>query len=202
MATSNKKIFIGLGIGAVLIAAFAYSSPAESKVLVNKPPTPPNKPPKPPLPPARRPGDLGPPAGSGASDAIAAAIAAAQGAAGGGGGGGGGGEGLVPPQAGMLLPNPAPLVQGQRYKARLELSGLQAYGSREQIKSTFEGLGFSNAVVYMTQSELPPASGGTSAWPGLAMANVASGSRWAEGTWNKPSQVVTTPAQIKYAWTA
>jgi hypothetical protein len=96
----------------------------------------------------------------------------------------------------MLLPNPAPLVQGQRYKARLELSGLQAYGSREQIKSTFEGLGFSNAVVYMTQSELP------TGWPGLALSSVASGSRWAEGTWNKPSQAVTTPAQIKNAWTA
>ena len=98
--------------------------------------------------------------------------------------------------SGLLLPNPAPLMQGQRYKARLELTGLQAYGSREQIKSTFEGLGFSNAVVYMTQSELP------AGWPGLALANVTSGSRWAEGTWNQASQTVTTPAQIQRAWTA
>jgi len=188
---ADTKALIGIGIVAGIVGLFAFASKAESKIVVNPGP-------KPPLPPARRPGSLGPAPGSVAADAIAAAIAAAQNA---GGGGGGAVEQPASPAgggmlSGLLLPNPAPLVQGQRYKARLELSGIQAYGSRAQIKSTFEDLGFTNTTVYMSQAELP------AGWPGLALANVTSNSRWAEGTWGQASQAVTTPPQIQRAWTA
>lgn len=191
---ANTKALIGIGIGVGIIGLLVFAGPAQSNIVVNKGPAPPLPPRRPGEPPARRPGDLGPAPGSIAADAIEAAIAAAQNA------GGGGGEPVSPQGGGMLsgllLPNPAPLVQGQRYKARLELSGLQAYGSREQIKSTFQDLGFANATVYMNQNELP------AGWPGLALANVTSGSRWAEGTWNQASQAVATPPQIQRAWTA
>lgn len=193
---ANGKALLGIGIGVGIIGLLAFAGNAQSNVVVNRGPAP-LPPRRPGAPPVRRPGDLGPAPGSVAADAIAAAVAAAQGA---GAGGGGGVQPASPPGGGMLsgllLPNPAPLVQGQRYKARLELTGLQAYGSRAKIKSTFEDLGFANATVYMTQAELP------TGWPGLALANVTSGSRWAEGTWNQTSQSVATPPQIKNAWTA
>ena len=194
-----NKALIGIGIGVGILGLLAFASPARSNIVVNRGPAPPLPPPRRPgEPPARRPGDLGPAPGSVAADAIEAAIAAAQGA----------GAGLAAPGlpalqqqgagmlSGLLLPNPAPLVQGQRYKARLELTGVQTYGSRAQIKANFEELGFANVTVYMTQNELP------AGWPGLSLANVTGGSRWAEGTWNQASQAVPTPPQIQRAWTA
>lgn len=168
-----------------ILALVAWASPSESSIQVNPPPRPPPPPPRPPPPP-------------GSAEAIAAAVEAAL-------GGAGASERGTPPPAGQaqgqapagaVLPNPTPLVQGRRYKARLELSGFEALASREMVKSQFESLGFANVVVYMSANELPPG------WPQLALANVTSRSRWAEGTWNQASQSIARPPQIQNAWTA
>lgn len=171
-----------------ILALVAWASPSESSIQVNRPPPPPPPPPRPP----------GPTPVPGSAEAIAAAVEAALGGAGASERGtpppAGQAQGQVP--AGAVLPNPAPLMQGRRYKARLELSGLESLASRETVKNQFESLGFANVVVYMSANELPPG------WPQLALANATSRSRWAEGTWNQPSQSISRPPQIQNAWTA
>lgn len=188
----GKNILIAGGALLGLLALAAWSSPAQSSIQVNRPPPPPPRPriPAPPTPPRA-------PPLPGSAEAIAAAVEAAL-------GGAAASEGQGQPtmqatpqlQSGVLLPNPAQLIRGQRYKARLELGGFESLASREMVKNQFESIGFSNVQVYMTPAELPPG------WPQGALANITNRSRWAEGTWNQSSQSVNRPAQIQNAWTS
>lgn len=166
-----------------IIALVAWASPGESSIQVNRPPVPPPPGPTP----------------QGTDAAVAAAIAAAQAAF-----NTGPGEPMQPPQtpvpqnagSGMLLPNPAPLQQGRRYRSRLELGALESdLATPERIRGQFETLGFSNVVVYTALNQVPPG------WPAQALANATGRSRWVEGTWSQPSQTVTKPSQIQNAWT-
>lgn len=183
---SKKLLWIG-GLGLLVAGIVAWSKPGQSNIQVNKSPEP--------LPPARRPVEpiLTP------TEAAAAAIESALGGAAAVINPTGQAPGTVmQPQipSGLILENPALLIQGQRYKARLQLSGLQGLAPRDTVKNTFQGLGFSNVVVYMNRGELP------TGWPQAALTNADNGSRWAEGTWNAPSQTVTRPPEIQNAWTA
>ena len=188
-----KKILLLSGLGLGVLAVIAIASPGKSTIYVNPPPTPPG--PKPPVPPR--------PAGQaqGIDEAVAAAVAAAQAAYANfpGAPTPSPGQTQMPQQtpSGMLLPNPAVLVQGQRYKSRLELGALEAsFATKDAIKSQFESLGFSNVAVYASLNELP------AGWPQQALANATSRSRWVEGTWSQTTQSVAKPPQIQNAWTA
>ena len=181
---AGTALLIGGGLLGVL-ALLAWASPGQSAIQVNQPP-------RPPLPPPR-------PAPEGTDAAVAAAIAAAQAAF------NPGTPGFPPPvtpdptmqPSGQLLPNPAPLRQGARYRSRLELGALEAgLATPERIRSQFESLGFSNVVVYTMLNQVPPG------WPPQALANATGRSRWVEGTWNQPSQSIVKPPQIQNAWTA
>lgn len=88
-------------------------------------------------------------------------------------------------------PNQIELKQGKTYRARLQLSGLEKLGSREQIAASFAEIGFSQVKVYMRDTELP---GGTMGWPGAP--NADSGARWAEGVWQRGDSVVDKPPQV------
>ena len=192
-----KKILILSGLGLGVLAILAIASPGKSTVYVNPPPTPPD----PRLPSGPGPGTPPP----SVNDAIAAAIAAAQGAYANFPGAPipptaqPNGQGQMPQQipSGLLLPNPAVLVQGQRYKSRLELGVFQAsLATKDAIRNQFEALGFSNVIVYASPNELPPG------WPQQALANATARSRWVEGTWNQTTQSVAKPPEIQNAWTA
>lgn len=188
MDDDTKKLLLvgGLGVLGVGLLAWAVSTP-QSNVQVNPGP----------LPPARRPADLPPPADLTPAEAAAAAIAAALGGAGAGVGPQTPGTTMQPQiPSGLILPDPALLIQGQRYKARLQLSGLEGLASRDMVKNSFQELGFSNVVVYTNRNEVPPG------WPQAALANADNGSRWAEGTWTATTQTVAKPRQIQNAWTA
>lgn len=93
----------------------------------------------------------------------------------------------------VSLPPPGPgqvsLVLNHKYRARLELTGFERMGSREQIASTFTELGFSDVRVYMNAGELsdPPS------WPGVSS---DPGARWAEGTWTRASENIDKPKQV------
>lgn len=181
MADGKTALIVG-GTLLGIIALVAWASPGESSIQVNRPPVPPPRPP-------------GPVPGTDA--AVAAAIAAAQAAF-----NTGPGEPMQPPPqvmqpSGMLLPNPAPLQQGRRYRSRLELGALESgLATPERIRSQFETLGFSNVVVYTALNQVPPG------WPAQALASATGRSRWVEGTWNQASQLVDKPSQIQNAWTA
>jgi len=187
--TDSQKLFLVLlgvaGVGAIAYAASAKASPEPSPPLPPGPPRPPQGPS--PNQPGANPDDV-------AAQALAAALAAASASQGQ--PNQPGNPAVSSMMSGTLLPNPAPLVQGQRYKARLELSGLEQLGGRDDIKKAFEGFGFSNVLIYMNQAELPPG------FPPMALAGIDSGSRWAEGTWNQPSQTIPKPQQIQNAWIA
>ena len=186
MADGKAALIIGGGLLGVL-ALLAWASPGQSAIQINQPPRPPPTPPG--------------PSPEGTDAAVAAAIAAAQAA-----------FANIPvpaspgstvdpgPQmqpSGMLLPNPAPLRQGARYRSRLELGALEAgLATPERIRSQFESLGFSNVVVYTMLNQVPPG------WPPQALANATGRSRWVEGTWSQPSQSIAKPPQIQNAWTA
>lgn len=192
--TTKKVLFFGT-LGLAIAGILAYASPAQSNVQVKPGPGPG------PLPPAKRPGNLPPggttpPANQTPEEAAAAAIEAAL----------GGAQGATSPGAsmpssppkipsGLLLPNPALLIKGQRYKSRLELSTVESFASNDMIRLQFEGLGFTNVQV----SQTPPPQG---SWPALAYQNITTKSRWVEGTWNSNSQTVPQPSQIQNAWTA
>lgn len=198
MDDTAKTVLVVGGIGLGILALLSFASPAKSAVIINKNPGTPGRTPPSPLPPAPRPPTNEQPgqSPSEANAAVEAAIAAAQAAAGNPTGAPAGQQ--MPPQipSGLILPNPALLIQGQRYKARLQLAGLEGLASRDMVKASFERIGFSNVVVYSSLSELPPG------WPQGALANVDNGSRWAEGTWNSATQMLTRPSQIQNAWTA
>ena len=186
MANGKAALIIGGGLLGVL-ALLAWASPGQSAIQINQPPRPPPPPPR--------------PAPEGTDAAVAAAIAAAQAAFNN--FPGAPMQPSQPPQqpsgqmSGQLLPNPAPLRQGARYRSRLELGALEAgLATPERIRSQFESLGFSNVVVYTTAAQVPLG------WPPQALANATGRSRWVEGTWNQPSQSIAKPPQIQNAWTA
>ena len=185
MADGKAALIIGGGLLGVL-ALLAWASPGQSAIQVNQPPRPPPPPPR--------------PTPEGTDAAVEAAIAAAQAAF-----SNFPGAPMQPSQpppqepqmSGQLLPNPAPLRQGARYRSRLELGAFQvALATPERIRSQFETLGFSNVVVYTAANQVPPG------WPPQALANATARSRWVEGTWNQPSQTVARPSEIQNAWTA
>lgn len=151
----------------------------------------PSTPQNPPLPSPKPPS----PGQGGVADATAAAIAAAIAAAQGGGTRPGAFSMTLPP--GTLLPNPAPLVQNTRYVARLELTGLDKLGTRDQIRQMLESQGFQNVTVYMTEQEVP-----AGVFPAAALQNITGGSRWVVGMWGQASQSFQKPAQIQAAWVA
>ena len=180
-----KKILLLSGLGLGVLAVIAIASPGKSTIYVNPPPTPPG--PKPPVPNQQ-----------GIDEAVAAAVAAAQAAY------ANFPSGSMPPSSpqnvnmpGQLLPNPTPLQQGRRYRSRVELSAFQAnFATPEAIRSQFEGLGFTNVVVYVSPTQVP------AGWPPQALANPSARSRWVEGTWSQTSQTIPRPPEIQNAWTA
>ena len=186
MADGKTALVIG-GTLLGILALVAWASPGQSSIQINRPPVPPPPPPGPPPP--------------STDAAVAAAIAAAQA-----GFANFPGAPMPPPAppaqpqnmgSGQLLPNPAPLQQGRRYRSRLELGAFEAgLATPERIRSQFESLGFSNVVVYTIPNQVP------AGWPPQALANATSRSRWVEGTWSQLSQTIARPSQIQNAWTA
>jgi hypothetical protein len=102
----------------------------------------------------------------------------------------------VAPGTPNYLGDPSMLQQGQRYRAKLELSGFETMASAPMIANQFQTLGFSNPTVYMSVAELP------SDWPTLTAVNAGPNSRFIEATWNQPTATIPRPPQIQLAWPA
>ncbi len=90
------------------------------------------------------------------------------------------------------LGNPLVLENGRRYRARIELTGMEAsFATSSAVKSTFEKQGFSDVQVYKDS----PAG-----WPADATAAPGKGTWFTEGTWGAGNVSVARPAQIAKAW--
>jgi len=90
--------------------------------------------------------------------------------------------------------------QGQRYRARLLLTGLASFGSEDQVKSKMGELGFSNIVAY-NPSSLP------ADWPADQRENktgTTTTTWFLEATWSKPDQVIDTnqSSSVQLLWLA
>ena len=108
-------------------------------------------------------------------------------------------QALIPqiaPGTPNYLGDPTTLQQGQRYRAKLELSGFESLASASMIAQQFQTLGFSNPTVYMDVSQLP------SDWPTLTAVNAGPNSRFVEGIWGRPTATIPRPPQIQLAWPA
>jgi hypothetical protein len=92
------------------------------------------------------------------------------------------------------LPNPVVLEPGQRYGARLELTGFQTMASPEMIVAPFIGLGFRDVQAYLNDSQLP------AEWPRETVLNATSGTRWVQGVWAGGNAAQEFPEQVKKAW--
>jgi hypothetical protein len=100
----------------------------------------------------------------------------------------------IAPGTPNYLGDPSTLQQGQRYRAKLELSGFETMASAAMIANQFQTLGFSNPTVYMSAGELPQD------WPALTAVNAGPNSRFIEATWSKPTNTIPRPPQIQLAW--
>jgi hypothetical protein len=108
-------------------------------------------------------------------------------------------QALIPqiaPGTPNYLGDPSTLQQGQRYRAKLELTGFQSLASAPMIAQQFQTLGFSNPIVYMDSSQLP------ADWPALTAVGATANSRFVEATWSQPTNTIPRPPQIQLAWPA
>jgi hypothetical protein len=108
-------------------------------------------------------------------------------------------QALIPqiaPGTPNYLGDPSTLQQGQRYRAKLELTGFQSLASAPMIAQQFQTLGFTNPIVYMDASQLP------ADWPALTTTNATANSRFIEATWSQPTNTIPRPPQIQLAWPA
>lgn len=103
----------------------------------------------------------------------------------------------APPAAPIfLVGDPLILKEGQHYRAKLKLSGLQAtFATKDLIQAQFLSNGFSDVIAYKTAAQLP------SDWPSSTTA-AGSGVWWAEGNWARASGPVPRQEQISQVWEA
>jgi hypothetical protein len=92
------------------------------------------------------------------------------------------------------LGNPAELKSGQRYGARLELSGFETMAGSEMLAGQFTAVGFRDVQVFMNENQLP------AGWPKETALNPASGSRWVEALWGGADTSHEFPKQVVRAW--
>ncbi len=86
------------------------------------------------------------------------------------------------------------LVTGQHYRARLQLSGLEAtFATKPLVAAKFQSGGFDQVSVYQDPSELP------AGWP-ASTAQAGRGVWWVEGIWAKPTEIVKREPQIIQVW--
>lgn len=113
---------------------------------------------------------------------------------------------VVPPPPSSSLPVPAApagpvfmvgdpvLTTGQRYRARLQLSGLEAtFATKNLIAAKFQSGGFDQVAVFQSPGELP------SDWPS-STSQPGSGVWWVEGIWSGPTGTVRREPQIVQVW--
>jgi hypothetical protein len=105
-------------------------------------------------------------------------------------------QGPVAPAPIQFLGNPLVLQQGRRYQARLELSGLSALASPDQVASKFAELGFSGVRVFPNKASLP------ATWPRETTNGDTANTRWAEGTFTRVNTSVARPDAVVQVWEA
>jgi len=88
------------------------------------------------------------------------------------------------------------LVEGATYRARLKLSFLQCFASRDRIGKKLGRTGFSSVRVFMSANELP------GDWPAPFRSKAGGCERYAEGTWARPSIPRKRPSSIEAWWVA
>lgn len=89
------------------------------------------------------------------------------------------------------------LEEGQRYRATLRLSGVQCFGTSDQVKEFIEDLGFAQVEVFKDADELPkdwPAEFRTIAAPFMSCG------RWLQGVWAKSSDALPRPEPVVTMW--
>lgn len=86
------------------------------------------------------------------------------------------------------------LIEGATYRARLKLSFLQCFASRDRIGRKLGRSGFSGVRVFMSARELP------SDWPAPFRSKAGGCERYAEGTWSRPSTPRKRPSSIESWW--
>lgn len=90
--------------------------------------------------------------------------------------------------------DPALMVQGKRYLAKIQLTGLEStFGSKGAVRGKLEGLGFAQVVVYDKNQALPPY------FPDRTRFQRGD-TYWAEGTWSRSTAQLDRPGEIKEAW--
>ncbi len=97
-----------------------------------------------------------------------------------------------------FLGDPMSLEQGKKYRARLELSGLERLASREQLASAFAAQGFEGVNAFLSARELP------GDWPVITSQAPTENTRWVEGVFARDSTRVArseVPA-IRQVWEA
>jgi hypothetical protein len=95
------------------------------------------------------------------------------------------------------LGNPLVPEPGVTYRARLQLTGLEAtFASPSLIAAKFNELGFVNISVWKRSAELPPD------WPEQERGPEGSGRYFLQGTWGQEPRVVDRPSQIISTWVA
>jgi hypothetical protein len=88
------------------------------------------------------------------------------------------------------------LLEGATYRARLKLSFLQCFASRDRIGRKLGRSGFSGVRVFMSARELP------GDWPAPFRSKAGGCERYAEGTWARPSTPRKRPTSIESWWVA
>jgi hypothetical protein len=94
----------------------------------------------------------------------------------------------------LFLDDPMALRTGQRYRARIQLSALEAaIASRPMIEGQFTSIGFSNVTVF--EPDATPAD-----WPASTKRGDLARTWFAQGTWSQPPKSVAKPSQVIMAW--
>ena len=93
------------------------------------------------------------------------------------------------------LGNPLQLALGRIYRARIELSALEALAAtRERVAQAFVDLGFRGVVAYQNAAELD------ASWPPEARAGATDRTRWVLGTWTGAPTSIARPSSVVAAW--
>jgi hypothetical protein len=96
----------------------------------------------------------------------------------------------------FLVGDPILLKNGQRYRAKLALTGLEAsFATSDLVRAKFLSNGFVNVFATRNPAELP------AGWPAETK-GAGSGVWWVEGDWARPTANVDREPQISQVWVA